>query len=87
MDQAEPEGQIIRRHQQECCADANLDCNVWIINVCVFDPSIHQIPIEVEAKHAAAKYSADCSAVKVNGTAVIPFIEIKICSPSFLLLK
>ena len=94
MDQAEPEGQIIRRHQQECRADANLDCDV-----CIFDPGIHQVPIEVEEKHAAdsatiaakpvrktrldgaasrgssgdaaAKFSADGFAVKVNGTAVL----------------
>ena len=69
--------------------------------MCIFDPGIHQVPIEVEEKHAAdsaaiaakpvrktrldgaasrgsagdaaAKYSADGFAVKVNGTAVISY--------------
>ena len=48
VDQAELEDQIIRRHQQECGVDTNLDCDV-----CLSDSGIHQIPVEADEKHAA----------------------------------
>ena len=47
VDQAESEDQIIYRHQQECGADTSLDSDV-----CLSDPRIHQVPVEVEEKHA-----------------------------------
>ena len=48
MDQAELEDQIICRHGQECGADANMDRNVYLS-----DLGVYQVPVEVKEKHAA----------------------------------
>ena len=47
MDQAEPENQILHRHQQECGDDANLDRDVRL-----FDSGVYQVPVKVDQKHA-----------------------------------
>ena len=80
MDQAEPEDKIIHRHQQECGADINLDSDV-----CLSDPCIHQVPVEVEEKHAtdstaiAAKFvqKTRLDDVAAGGPRVMPRLNIR----------